>query len=309
MTTITGQVTGPAWPYPGVATVHALVSALGLDGQPVERQADAVRQFTQAPAWDAAPPVLQRDVRRWLGLLYESQAEFSVTGQALGLAGETTPEPVQDTSVPDDPDTAALTTAHRLGDILHHLARASQRMQAAREAASPELRAAHSGHLARHLKHALKAGHGLAANIREHYPAEGAELNAVADAVGLAKAVSEDAKAATTAHLLETTLHELAHARRHAQAMKQDTPDAEWEFNREHAAKHLAGAAEHAGKLRQHMADNYPDEAKWLNGLGEVTPPAGEGDGEQHARYAKGGGETIREPAAKGETITGQAAR
>lgn len=475
------------------------------------------------------------------------------------------PDNAQDAAPPgpSDPASAAMATAHRLGDVLHHLARASQRMQAAREATSPQQRAVHSGHVARHLKHALKAGHGLTDSIREHYPAEAAELEKVKDATGLAgitgqmialtgdghgrhipgtpdvyshgwhplngtetgmdgirrpgkktagkvppaerapsvpaspadvigqykgwrdgltgdedkavrfyqspgfalmngqlrgldpeklkagehasdadlkrarkavkdlksaiakapplkqdttvfrgfdagqfgelepgkvvtdkgfmstaltndagavgrakspgqmtlklpagtkaaagtarelilppgssvrvtgvtkkgavthvtaelvppgsshageddgavllaKAVSDDAKAATTAHLLETTLHELAHARRHAQAMKQDTPDEEWQFNREHAAKHLAGAAEHAGKLAAHFTDNYPGVAKWLNGLGEVTVPGGEDGGEQHARYAKGGGETIGEPAAKGETITGQAAR
>lgn len=90
---ITAQAasSGTAWPYPGVATVHALVSALGLDGQPIDRQAQAVRQFTETAAWEAAPPVLQRDVRRWLGLLYESGAQFSggetITGQFLDLAG------------------------------------------------------------------------------------------------------------------------------------------------------------------------------------------------------------------------------
>jgi hypothetical protein len=86
--TITEQALGlavTAWPYPGAATVHALVSALGLDGEPVGKQAQAVRQFTETPAWEYAPPVLQRDVRRWLGLLWESQAELSITGQAAGL--------------------------------------------------------------------------------------------------------------------------------------------------------------------------------------------------------------------------------
>jgi hypothetical protein len=89
--TITGQLDladSPAWPYPGVATVHALVSALGLDGQPVTQQASAVRQVMETPAWDAAPPVLQRDVRRWLDLLYFAPAEFSITGQAIGLTGD-----------------------------------------------------------------------------------------------------------------------------------------------------------------------------------------------------------------------------
>jgi hypothetical protein len=311
MTTITEQASAPVsvWPYRGVATVHALVSALGLDGEPIGRQAQAVRQFTGTPAWDAAPPVLQRDVRRWLGLLFFSGTDLSITGQALGLAGDDADE---DEAPAGDGKTApAMLTAHRTDDVLHHLARASQRMQAARAASSPEARADHSGHLARHLKHALKAAHGLTEVIRAHYPDEAAELDQVKQAVGLAKAVSGDAKAATTAHLLETTLHELAHARRHSQAMNEDTPDEEWQFNADHAAKHLGGAVEHAGKLAQHFKDNYPDVAKWLNGLGEVTPPTGEDGGKQdgepqHARYGKDADETITAQTSNGETVSGQ---
>ncbi len=217
----------------------------------------------------------------------------TITGQALALAGNGADDSADET-VPDDPDAIAMSTAHRVGDMLHHLARASQRMKAARAASSPELRTAHSGHLARHLKHALKAAHGLTENIRQHYPDEAAELEQVKQAVGLAKAISEDAKAATTAHLTETTLHELAHARRHAQAMLEDTPDAEWSFNADHAEKHLGGAAEHAGKLAAHFKDNYPQVAHWLAGLDEVTLPAEEDGGKkQHARYGKRDGETI----------------
>jgi 2'-5' RNA ligase len=123
-------------------------------------------------------------------------------------------------------------------------------------------------------------------------------------AVGLAKAVSDDARAATTAHLTETSLHELTHADRHARQMTEDTPDAEFDFNADHAEKHLAGAAEHAGKLAQHLADNYPAESAWLRGLGKVTAGAEEGGKKQHARYA-GSGETVSAQMAT-ETITEQ---
>lgn len=200
--------------------------------------------------------------------------------------------------VPDDPDAVSMFTAHRVDDILRQLAHASERMQAARAAAAdPGLRGYHCARIARHLGAALDAGHYLAANIRGHYPAEAAELDTVADTVGLAKAVSGEAKAATTAHLLETTLHELTHGSRHAEAMLTGTPDAEWEFNASHCEKHLGGAVEHAGKLAQHFRDNYPAEGKWLAGLDEITAPAGEDSGgkpdggggqQQHARYGKG---------------------
>lgn len=70
---MTGIAAQAAWPYPGVATVHALVSALGAAGQPLAQQESAVRAFMQTPAWQLAPGVLQRDVRRWLFLIYQSE--------------------------------------------------------------------------------------------------------------------------------------------------------------------------------------------------------------------------------------------
>lgn len=125
--------------------------------------------------------------------------------------------------------------------------------------------------------------------------------------VGLAKAVSDDARAATTAHLLETTLHELTHADRHAKQMVEDTPDDEWDFNADHCAKHLGGAVEHAGKIREHFRDNYPAEARWLAGLDEVAAPGDSGGGKkQHARYSKGDGGTVSAQMANTETISGQ---
>lgn len=178
--------------------------------------------------------------------------------------------------VPGDPAAVAIFTAHRTDDALHQLSHAAERMRAAR-AASGDLRAYHCVHVAGHLQAALDSAHDLTANLREHYPAEAAELEQVKEAVGLAKAVSDDAKAATTAHLLETTLHELTHASRHAQAMLAGTPGAEWEFDASHCEHHLGGAAEHAGKLRRHLADNYPAEGRWLDGLGEAAAGAGEG--------------------------------
>lgn len=131
-----------------------------------------------------------------------------------------------------------------------------------------------------------------------------ADPDDTAGEIGLSKAVSEDAKAATAAHLLETTLHELTHGSRHAQQMAEDEhPDGpEFAFNADHAEKHLGGAAEHAAKLRDHFADNYPGEAKWLK-----PEDNGADSGKlDHARYSKRDGGTISAQMANGETITGQ---
>jgi len=83
----------------------------------------------------------------------------------------------------------------------------------------------------------------------------------------LAKSVSPAAKASSFAHLLQTILYDAAHAQRHTEAMLNDTDDACWQFDADHAEKHLQGTYEHAQKLTQHVLDNYPAEAKWLREL------------------------------------------
>jgi hypothetical protein len=46
--------------------------------------------------------------------------------------------------------------------------------------------------------------------------------------------------------------------------MLRPEPKLVWDFNADHARKHLKGAQEHIDKLAEHVADNYPGEAKWL---------------------------------------------
>ncbi len=216
---------------------------------------------------------------------------MTITEQVLDLAAEVTVAPQAmkppGLPVPDDKTDVSMFTAHRLDDLIGQLSHAAERMQAARATSSPDLRAYRASHIRRHLGDALEAAHLLIENIRGHYPAEAAELEQVKQHVGLAKSLTPEVKAATTAHLLETTLHECTHGVRHAEAMLKTDPADVWEFNADHAEKHLSGAVEHASKLAAHFRDNYPDEAKWLAGLDEITEGAEDGDGKQHARYAR----------------------
>ena len=150
----------------------------------------------------------------------------TITGQALHLAAATaTVDPSAlgqpGIPVPDDPTAIPMFVAHRLDNTLGGLAHATERMKAAQGAAG-ELRGYHCAHLIRHLNQSLNHLHMLTACIREHFPAEAAELEQVRQGVGLAvqaaapvelaKSLSPQAKVATTAHLLETTLHETTHA-------------------------------------------------------------------------------------------------
>jgi hypothetical protein len=93
-------------------------------------------------------------------------------------------------------------------------------------------------------------------------------------AIGLARSVSEDAKTATTGHLVQTICNHMAHTIRHVQAMQDDPAEDVRDFNGEHARTHLDGALEHVGKLTHHLTDNYPREAGFLAGLGTAVQDA-----------------------------------
>lgn len=205
-------------------------------------------------------------------------AEAAVAPAAMTLPG---------IPVPDDPAAVSMFTAHRVNSILHQLAHAVERLQVAQKAAG-QLRAYHVTHVNEHLRKALDSAHELTVNLREHYRAEAAELEQVKKTIGLAKAVSPTAKAVTFAHLLETTLHELTHAALHAAAMTKDDPGGdEWAFDADHCKSHLEGAVEHAGKIWEHLVDNYPAEGKWLLEIAGITHPD-DPPGQEHAGTISG---------------------
>lgn len=201
-----------------------------------------------------------------------AEPPLSLAAQALSLAAgeQDSPDPPP---VSGDPVTVSMYTAHRVDDCGRHLAHASERLDAARKAGG-DLRAGHMAHVAHQLDDAHTSAHQLAGNLRAHYPAEGAELDALMGVVGLAVSVSRDAKTATTAHLVQTTCNHLAHTIRHVTAMGEDRAEAVWDFNAEHARTHLDGALEHVGKLTNHLRDNYPAEAGFLAGLGSAVQDA-----------------------------------
>jgi len=162
-------------------------------------------------------------------------------------------------------------TAHRVDDCLRQLSHAGQRLVQAKK--SRALRAYHMEHVNNHLSHALDSAHQLAENVQRNYPAEARELAALSKTLGLAVSVSPEAKAATFAHLLQTVLYHQAHAKRHAEVMRNPDPDPVWRFNYEHAHAHMKGALEHCYKLARHLEDNYPDEARYLEDLGKAADP------------------------------------
>jgi hypothetical protein len=65
---------------------------------------------------------------------------------------------------------------------------------------------------------------------------------------------SKTDKARTLVHLSETVAENLAHAKRHVAAGNSARSAGSKEFNKQHAAKHLKDAEEHATKLRKEAA-------------------------------------------------------
>jgi hypothetical protein len=168
--------------------------------------------------------------------------------------------------------TAPMMTAHRIADMCSQLAHGVERMEAARRTKDPALRKYEMIHVRNHLATALNNGHLLAENLRTHYRAEGRELDAVMKTLGLTpEALTPAMKAATTAHLLQSTLNECTHSIRHADLMLKTTPGGEWEFNANHCEHHLHGALTHVVKLREHIVDNYPVEGRLLIELHDLV--------------------------------------
>jgi hypothetical protein len=167
-------------------------------------------------------------------------------------------------ATPGDKDTRQMLVAHRIDDTVRAVGHGEERMGAALATTDPKLRRYHSIHIANHLAVGLNNMHFLVDDLKRHYPAEWAELEALKQCVGLARSLTQGTKVATFSHLVETVLHELTHAKRHADLMVKPEPKLVWEFNADHVRKHLMGAHEHVDKLSEHVFDNYPGEARWL---------------------------------------------
>lgn len=172
------------------------------------------------------------------------------------------------TPVPAEKTAKAMYSAHRVDEMVGQLAHARERLTAAHRAPDDATRDYHMKHVANHLTKVLENAHQLAGNFRDNYPAEGGELDAMSKVMGLARSLSPDAKAATTAHLLQTVMYDATHAKRHSDVMvaRPGTP-ALWQFNHDHADKHAKSALAHAHKLAAHLKDNYPAEGGWLKKL------------------------------------------
>jgi HK97 family phage portal protein len=192
------------------------------------------------------------------------------SGDGYGSPDDGSPDddPVNDLTVSHKPQ---IYTAHRIDETLGHLSHATERIQAARKTSDPDARGYEADHVITDVGQAQLATQRLIRNVRENYPRESAELDrvsALATPAGRAAAVSPAHKAATFAHLLQTSLHHEAHAMRHAQLLPGEAGDGPlWNFDAEHCARHVSGALEHVQKLAQHVRDNYPQEGLYLNEL------------------------------------------
>jgi hypothetical protein len=90
---------------------------------------------------------------------------------------------------------------------------------------------------------------------------------------GKVRAGGSDHVESSTAHLLETVSHDLAHARRHLAHLRDSTTPDNIEFNQDHIGNHLESASEHAQRLANHLRKHYKVEGAELEAL-EAAHPA-----------------------------------
>ena len=87
------------------------------------------------------------------------------------------------------------------------------------------------------------------------------------------KSPSRTAKVNTTAHLINTAGHHLAHTQRHLKKLvKGGGTSKEQALDKDHAMTHLNGGLEHVQKLMSHMKSNYPAEGSELQHLEDTIP-------------------------------------
>ena len=197
-----------------------------------------------APTWFYGGETVFLSQARDLEIMFQqgnlTQFEIALTEQGPPFPGQAT---IALPPVPGTKVAKSMYTAHRINDILLHLSHAAERLVQAKQGRA--LRGYHMMHVNNHLSHALNEAHDLVASVRKNYLPEARELAALNKTMGLAASVSQDAKVATFAHLLQTLLYHEAHAKRHAECMLNPDPDPVWKFNYEHAHTHLKGAVEH----------------------------------------------------------------
>jgi 2'-5' RNA ligase len=152
--------------------------------------------LTDAVSSEEVPPTSGNTIS---GLVLSSPLSgglSTISGQ-LDLAATVTvaPEAMKPPGlpVPDDPAAISIFTAHRVNSILHQVAHATERMQAA-QAATGDLREYHVTHIVKHLERALNSAHEMTENLREHYGPEADELQQVKETVGLARGYELNAR-------------------------------------------------------------------------------------------------------------------
>lgn len=224
-------------------------------------------------------------------------SEHQKVAATMQLAAESFPGEKLQSVIPVPKSASAMYVAHRVDDLTHSLAHARERLGAARDSKVQGFRNYTVLHVGNHLSKGLDDAHQLVTCLQENYPAEAREFATLLKTMGLARSLSSDAKVATTAHLLQTVFYHMGHAKRHTETMRvKPGAPAVWDFNAEHAERHLDGAAEHVFKLARHLRDNYPEVARWLTMLDHDTDYTNAADVKLAAVNMGTGKSGMREP-------------
>jgi len=190
--------------------------------------------------------------------------------------------------VPAGPE-RAVAVAHAAQEVLSDIAHAKRHAAAAASAGNPERVAFNLKHVENHIGGAIKQQNSSISNLVQLDQRAGAELAKLRDTT--ARALSAlcpvpgcvtgarawqyappgPARGRTPAHLAQTVLVALTHARQHVLS-SQDAPDADnLKFDLEHLISHVDEAIGHQRKYLGAVAEIFPDVAAELGALGELS--------------------------------------
>jgi hypothetical protein len=177
--------------------------------------------------------------------------------------------------VPPGPE-RPVAVAHASQEVGSEIAHASRHADAAAAAASPERVKFNLEHCAAHIRGGIAQQNSSISNLIQLDPRAGDELARLRDTASPARsswqyAPPGPARGKTPAHLAQTVLVALSHARQHCSAAQAARDPENLDFDISHLRSHLDEALDHQRKYCGAIAEFFPAVAAELDALGKLS--------------------------------------
>ena len=173
--------------------------------------------------------------------------------------------------VPPGPE-RAVSVAHAAQEVLSDIAHASRHADAAAAGGNPERVKFNVLHVKNHVTGAIRQQNSSISNLIQLDPRAGEELEKLRDTARTWEyAPPGPARGRTPAHLAQTVLVALTHARQHVIAAQAAGDAQNLKFELGHLISHIAEALEHQRKYLGAVAEIFPPVAAELAALGKLA--------------------------------------